>query len=267
MKRMTICLLVAMAFATIATPAQAAAPTNDLLVGTTPIAATPFSETIDTTEATTDADDVAVNTDCGAPATDASVWYTFTAAADAPLLVDVGASNYSAGVIVATGGPGTWSLQNCGPGSTPFDATSGVTYTILAFDDQFDGTGNGGSLSITVDERPPPPVVELTVNPTGSVNAKTGVATVRGTITCTGSADFLGVDGSVRQTVGRFTISGYFYLEDSPACDGEAHAWSATVYPENGKFAGGKAKVEAFAYACWFECGDASVTTTIRLRR
>ena len=50
----------------------AVAPANDVYAGLEPIAIGD-SLSVDTTEATTDADDVEVNAECGAPATDASV--------------------------------------------------------------------------------------------------------------------------------------------------------------------------------------------------
>src|SRR5215471_13636780 len=58
-------------------PALAAAPSNDTFAGAQVIGSLPFSTTEDTTQATTDADDTAANQFCGAPATDASVWYAF----------------------------------------------------------------------------------------------------------------------------------------------------------------------------------------------
>ncbi|MDQ1745249.1 MAG: hypothetical protein QOE23_3588, partial [Pseudonocardiales bacterium] len=98
-------------------PAWAAVPTNDTIAGATPISALPFTATLDTTQATTDADDASLNANCGAPATEASVWYTYTAPADGAVVIDVSQSSYSAGVIVATGTPGNLSLDNCGPGA------------------------------------------------------------------------------------------------------------------------------------------------------
>src|ERR1043166_5129045 len=74
-------------------PAWAAPPSNDTFAGAQTIGALPFSATVDTTQATTDADDTAANTNCGAPATAASVWYAFTPAADGGRIVDVSSSN------------------------------------------------------------------------------------------------------------------------------------------------------------------------------
>ena len=39
--------------------------------------------------------------------------------------------------------------------------------TILVFDDQLDGGGNGGVLNITIDVAPPAPTIDVTVNPVG----------------------------------------------------------------------------------------------------
>ena len=76
MKRAPILIsIVALASMGLAAPVLAAAPGSDVYSGRTVIAAVPFSDSMDTTEATTDADDAEANAGCGAPATDASVWY------------------------------------------------------------------------------------------------------------------------------------------------------------------------------------------------
>src|ERR1700738_5024501 len=83
-----------------AAPAHAAAPTNDTFGGAVPIGSVPFTTSADTSQATTDADDANANAICGAPATDASVWYSTTPATDGGLVVDVSRSSYTAGVLV-----------------------------------------------------------------------------------------------------------------------------------------------------------------------
>jgi len=88
-------LLIVWSFA-FAAPALAAAPANDTLAGIETLSV-PDSVTLDTTEATTDADDASMNPgECGAPATDASVWYELTGTG-AWVAIDVSASTYSAG--------------------------------------------------------------------------------------------------------------------------------------------------------------------------
>lgn len=250
--------------AMMASPAWAAAPTNDTSPGATS-ATVGFSQVLDTTQATTDAQDAQFNESCGAPATDASVWYTVTGAG-AGMVVDVSGSDYSAGVLVGTGSPGSLDTVVCGAGTVGFFAESGTTYYVLAIDDQEDGAGNGGRLDISFNAAPPPPTVDLTVNPRGTVTTATGVAHISGTYTCS-DADSVDVFGDVTQPVGRFAVTGSFDVFDEQTCDGAPRAWTADVSPDNGKFAGGKAMTVAFSFACGvFECADGFTEQTVRLR-
>lgn len=247
-----------------AAPVLAAAPTNDTYTGRTMIGSVPFSESIDTTDATTDADDSIPG--CVPPATDASVWYELTAASDGGLVVDVSTSSYSAGVTIATGSPGSFFLVNCGAGTVGFEASAGQTYAIVVFDFQADGVGNGGTLNITVAEIPPPPVVDVTVDPTGSFNSNTGSATISGSVTCTGSADFGFIELQLRQQVGRFIISGSGSTDF--VCDGTSQPWSVEVFADNGLFKGGRAASVTFAIACGsFGCGEDFEERIVQLRR
>jgi hypothetical protein len=266
-KRFTIITSLALVLSlALAAPVLAAPPDNDTYSGRTEITSLPFSETLDTTEATTDADDDEANAECGAPATDASVWYELTAPADTGVIVDVSESDYAAGVIVVTGSPGSFEIQTCGPFIVGFFAAEGETYAILAFDfDDEDGT-NGGTLEISVFEAPPPPEIDVVVDPVGSFDNKTGGATISGTVTCTGDVDFAFVEVELRQRVGRFIISGFGEME--VFCDGTAQPWSVEVFASNGLFKGGKAVAVTFAVACGvFDCGIDFEETTVRLRR
>jgi len=259
----------ALALATVvvtAAPALAAPPSNDTYAGRTVVGAVPFTQSVDTTEATTDADDAEINALCGAPVTDASVWYQITAAADGGLVVDVSASNFSAGAIVATGSPGNWMVVACAPGAVGWSAVAGETYTILVFDDQSDGGGNGGMLNITIGVAPPAPTIDVTVNPVGEFDARTGSATISGTVTCSGEAEFAYVDLELRQAVGRVsTVTGYTFFD--VICDGTTYPWSVEVVPVNGKFAGGKAVTVTFAVVCGtVECGTDYQEWIVRLR-
>ena len=234
-------------------PASAAPPANDTYRGRTVITALPFTTTLNTTQARTGPLDAEMNRDCGAPATDASVWYQHRAAANGFLLADVSASNYTAGVIVATGAPGSFQLVACGPGGVIWEAQAGTRYTLLVFDDQFDGGGNGGTLRLTVDTAPPPPTLDLTVNPTGTFT-RDGSAILSGTFRCDAGAEGF-VEMLVSQWVGRVKIQGFggTVLE----CDGTTRPWSVEVTAENGRFAGGKAATVTFAIACnEFLCSD-----------
>ena len=230
------------------------APPNDTKAGIESLSI-PDDITLDTTNATTDADDAAMNPpDCGAPATDASVWYSLTGTGSW-VAIDVSDSDYSAGVLVTTGDPNN-DFVTCGPGAVAWLAESGVTYSILVIDDQQDGTGNGGNLKLKVEEIPPPPEISLTVNPKGVFDAHTGGAVVRGTITCTGDATDSFIDVSMRQKTGRLFIDGEGFVEGF-TCDGASHGWSVDIFPFNGVFKGGKTATVTFALACGdFLCGE-----------
>jgi hypothetical protein len=110
----------------ISAPAALAAPPGNDTFGGATAATLGFSEVLDTTEATTDADDAQLNESCGAPATDASVWYAFTGS-DIGVVVDVSQSDYTAGVLVGSGSQGNLLLEACGPGAVGFFASAGTT--------------------------------------------------------------------------------------------------------------------------------------------
>jgi hypothetical protein len=238
----------------------AAAVSNDTAGTATVIASVPFSQTVDTTSATTDATDAALNANCGAPATNASVWYAYTAPADGALLIDVSQSSYSAGVITATGSPGSLTLQDCGPGTVASAVSAGQTLYIMAFSDQVGSSG--GTLKITVDNAPPPPDLAVTVNGTGTVD-RYGVATISGSMTCSGG-DFVDLEVDLTQAVGRFSISGSGYTE-VPCAN---QKWSVQVAAYNGKFAGGKSASATFSFACGAVfCSDTFTSQKVQLRK
>jgi hypothetical protein len=256
-----VCLL---AFAVAVPPAYAARPSNDTYAGRQTIAALPFSQTLDTTEATTDAIDAEANADCGAPATEASVWYSFTAPNDTGFLVDVSGSSYSAGVIVVTGSPGAFTLVTCGPGAVLVPTETGVEYAFLAFGDV--PGADGGTLEINVIEAPPAPEFSLlTIDPVGQFVKKTGEAVISGTYSCSGVVDFAEIDVELRQRVGRVaTIHGFGFTDAT--CDGAIHDWSVVVTPDSGMFKGGQSASIAVGFACGpFVCGEAFAEQVVKL--
>ena len=262
-KLCTVLVLTLSALGVSAPAVLAAAPTNDTFPNAT-LVTIGYSEVLDTTEATTDADDAQLNATCGAPATDASVWYALEGTGTG-VVVDVSQSNYSAGVLVGVGTPGNLETVACGPGAVVFFAEAGTTYYILAIDDQLDGGGNGGNLSISFSEAPPPPTVDITVNRYGTFT-KTGTALISGTYTCT-NGDFIEVDVEAHQRVGRFTIVGYGSFFDFGTCDGTSHPWTAEVFPQNGVFKGGKTLTLNFALSCGaFQCSFDYVEQKVQLR-
>ncbi|HET8988546.1 MAG TPA: hypothetical protein VFN43_08560, partial [Humibacillus sp.] len=85
-----------------ASTALAAPPVNDTPSGAITVSV-PSTVVQDTSKATTDSLDAALNTQCGAPATNASVWFTYTDATGEGLLVDVTSSDFSAGIFIVAG--------------------------------------------------------------------------------------------------------------------------------------------------------------------
>ncbi len=246
-----------------AAPASAEVPSNDTIDGATEITAVPFDQVIDTTEATTDAEDAAINAPCGAPATNGSVWYKLTAAADG-YLVDVSQSDFGAGVIVATGTPGNLSIVTCGPSTIGFAATQGETYYLMAFSDTPEVPG--GQLSIAVTVAAPPPEVSMTVDDNGKVN-KDGVATISGTYTCKGEADLVEVFGTLQQEQkNSVQVRGNFDLTGLKC--GVTDKWSVDVTADSGKFMRGLAATVATTVGCSaLGCNFYDTLEVVRLRR
>jgi hypothetical protein len=247
--------------ASTATAALAAAPSNDSFAGAK-LVAVGFSESVDTSEATTDADDAQLLETCPAPATDASVWYALDGDGSR-VAVDVADSSYSAGVIVATGAQGSLETVACGEGLVAFTAEVGTRYYVLAIDDQFDGGGNGGTLTILF-RQSTMPEVEFSVDGYGRFDPRSGSATISGSVTCTAGADFSAfVEAS--QARGRSGVTGFGSSEG--VCDGSLQRWTVVVEPEVGKFRGGKLETSSFGVA---SSGDEGlgilIDQTVKLR-
>jgi len=276
MKRVAV-LVSLVALFSLAFAAPVLAVGNDEADSATEITSLPYLDgPYDTTDATANASDP----DCFGSGTPASVWYVFTTGADPMnLLVDTSESDYAAAIIVMAGLPTSENIVACGVGSAQFFADPSTTYYFMVHACfNFSGAApaaigcdpaaTGGSLIFSLDVAPPPPTVDLTVNPVGGFDKLTGSATVSGTVLCTGEALYTEIYVELRQTVGRFTVLGYADLyPDAFVCDGTAHAWSAEVLGTTGQFKGGRAAVAAYAAACGeFDCGFDEVHTTIRLR-
>ena len=255
-----------MAMVGFSAPALAAAPANDEVGGAVALSLGDH-KTQDTTEATTTADDTALNANCGAPVTKASVWYSYTAAADGGVILDMSSSDYSGGFLVFEGTPTADSLVACGQYTVGMGTTAGTTYNIMVIDDDLDGnTANGGSLVLDVSAAPPPPTVDLTVYPKAKVT-RDGTALITGTYRCT-DADFIEIDGQLTQQVGRIKINGYGFFYEEGTCDGAWHPFTMPISGDNGVFAGGKAASFNYTFACGaFECADGYTEQQVMLSK
>jgi Family of unknown function (DUF6299) len=229
------------------------------------ISTLPFDDSVVIDEATTDELDATLNEQCGAPATEGSVWYSFEATTDGALIVDVSDSTFTAGVLVTLGDPALGTVVTCGPAAVVFDVIAGETFYIMAFSDTPGVTT--GTLAIHVEAAPPAPEVDVTVDPIGTFT-RAGSAIITGTVTCTSDepVEFTFIDVEVRQRVGRFTITGFGSTDF--ICDGTTQTWAVEVFGQTGQFRGGHAVSVTFAVACGeFSCGEDFEEQTVRLRR
>jgi hypothetical protein len=247
---------------------SAAPPANDDFDTATIVSALPFTDVVDTAEATTAADDPVPSSSCVIGSAQATVWYSLTPSNAMRIRIDTSASNYYAVVAAYTGTRGALSEISCGLPLLTLDVTAGVTYSFMVF--PLPGTPPG-LLSINVQEIAPV-TVSVAINATGLVNPTTGVATVSGTITCSpGAITLEGMPGpsTLQQLFAhRVVISGYFNFPVT-ACTGEAIDWSVAVTGTNGRFAPGAAQTNVIVEACSSitgECVFGSADATIRLK-
>ncbi len=252
-----------------ASTASAAPPDNDDISGATVLGPVPFHLEQDTTEATTSAEEAAFNDFCGAPAFEHAVWFSATAVADNNVVADVTGSDYSAGILVLAGEPGNLTPLICQPGTVSGPVVAGETIYLVVFGDGV-SEATSGHLVLDTYLAPPPPSVEVTINPRGTVS-KAGLVQVSGTVSCASDDPegiLFDVSGIISQRVGRGFVDGFFGSEQFTPCDGVTRPWSAEAFAEAGKFAGGKAATVTFAFGCdTFSCGEGFVEATIQLSR
>ena len=216
----------------------------------------------DTTQATTGGLDANANERCGAPFTNASVWFTYTAPDDNGFIVDASASDYGVGLMIFHGVPSPGSFFGCGPTMVAArHAQAGKTYTIMAFSDT---ARIGGHLSLTLEPAPPAPTIAVTIDPTG-IAYPSGNARVSGTYTCA-NADGLFGNGVLTLVWRRLKISGFFGIRELGACDGQPHDWTKVVTSDNGLYGAGAAAVEIRSDACGLlQCTRAKAAQDVTL--
>jgi len=247
-----------------ARPVAATAPANDSFAAAGPLTlGTPV--TADTSEATQEELDLEVVQACPfgtPPGMTKTVWYTWDSGVDPPPAVSVQASNSSFQPLlaVATGEPGSFTTVTCGTFAVVFDAVPNVSYHVMLF-----GVFDSGGVATLVLDEARPPTIDLTVDPIGRFDPRTGTATISGEYQCA-DAMFASAFGQLTQAAGRFTILGFLFT--GLECDGETHDWSAVAMSETGLFKGGRATARIDAQACAIPfCIGITVEQTISLRQ
>ena len=230
-----------------AVPARAAAPGNDEPPGAVGLR---LGERVvqDTSQATTNAQDAALNESCGAPVTNASVWYKYTPAVSRRVVLDMTRSDYSGGLLVFRGVPTPSSLVACGPGLVGLSAAGGRTYNIMVMSDT---DVNGGRLVLSLKKAPPPPRVHVTIARRGKA-FRGGAARIHGTFSCA-RGDFTELFGTLFQLAGRLKITSEFYKQ--MPCNGRRHKWAARLVSPIATYARGRARAKVTINTCGiFQC-------------
>jgi hypothetical protein len=147
---------------------------------------------------------------------------------------------------------------SCAPASGSFFPVGTTTVNCRAEDES--GNVATGSFLVHV---VPPLQFGLAVTKTGSVNTKTGVATISGTLTCSREI-YVDLSGTVKQLFAkRVYITGSFYLNVD--CKAPSTKWSVSVTGDNGRFGAGAVTAAVNAYGCELSCHSGSATETVRL--
>lgn len=217
--------------------AFAAVPTNDDFANATPIAQMPFTDAVNTVDATTQATDPAV---CGGAAH--SVWYSYTSDRDGTLTFDTFGSDFDTQLSAYTGTEGSLTMLACNDDSSnvlqsqvTIDIATGTTYYFMPTGCCRTADGTSGNLVVHADVSALPFTFDVTFS-SGSTDPKTHATTVSGTVVCSesGSVD---IAGALQQR----GVNGSFSV--TVACSQATSTFTATVAPSAGSFMPGNATV------------------------
>jgi hypothetical protein len=254
-----------------ASSALAAVPANDDVGSATAIGGLPFSDSLNTAEATTQADDPLECIGAGH-----SVWYTFTSAVDVSIGVDTFGSDFDTVLSAYTGSQGSLTEIACRDDSNglqshiKWQATAGTVYHVMVSGYGSGSEGDSGNLVLHADVEPAFTFV-VSVSGSGSVDETTGVATIGGTVECSiPGTVYSGARYRLRQVVGDAKVRGLLFL--SIACGPEPSTWEATASPRDGQFVRGRARIPGTTWTGYSsDFTETQVQTdearTVRLRR
>jgi hypothetical protein len=240
--------------------AFAAAPANDDVTAATAISALPFTDTVDTSEATAAAGDL----DCSGLEDTHTVWYAITPTTDMLLGLRT-EPQFTAEVStsVASGSPGSLSFLQCSFNTTQtLAAKAGTTYYIQLASA---GTDPGGLISFSV-VQVDPVTVTVKLDKTGRIDG--GEITVSGTLRCSRPLP-PGSEVVVQGTLTQDSASGWLVpFHSAVGCPTSPLRWQTTVQVLDGTFVPGTATLTATAFACdAFTCApNDTESARIRLR-
>jgi hypothetical protein len=257
-RRIAIPCLVSMAVAGLGGAAMAAAPSNDDRGSATVVGAVPFDDSVDTSDATEQANDP----DC--IPTSKTVWYSFTPDTTRRYAATTVGSSFDTTLTVGHVTGGGLDIVDCNDdfsgltSAISWEATAGEEYLIMA--GELGGGGAGGSLEFQIRQAPARPTIAVTVNDRATLTPLGG-AIIRGRLRCTRASEAeLTVIG--RQDAGRIIVRGIG--ERQVACDSR---WRIRIADEDFRFARGKLRITARAQACnSSSCAGTTVRKRVALR-
>jgi hypothetical protein len=261
--RGALAVALAVALVGVVGPSQAfaAAPANDYVNRATPVSSLPFSDTVDTREATLGAADAAAT--CESNDSAATVWYRFTPTTSGTFAFSTTGSDYDTVVNLFSGRADDLTWLAC---NDDFETTAavlvrplvaGTTYFVSAGTccTAVPGPGPGGTLRFSV-ARTRPVDVHVTVAPKARLHADQHRASFHGTISC-GVAATYHLIGYVEQQQAGAEAFGLFEVFGS--CTAGSSTWSAVGTSLDRPWWQKTASVHGDVTACSsYVCGDAS---------
>jgi hypothetical protein len=244
--------------ATIGPTASAATPSNDDRGAATVVADLPFTDSLDTTDATAQPNDP----DCYSDAANPTVWYSFTPGNDATFIARTAGSDYDTTLLVATAGDEGLDVIDCNDdwdeGSLVAWAAKGGQEYLLMVGSFFGDPG--GQLQFEIRRAPPRPSFALRLARSGTIN-RHGAAVVSGILRCQGTRGRQTVELSGRQDVGRLRIRGFG--SGRVRC---GVPWSVRVRSDAFRFGPGGIVVRAAVPWCTvIHCGTERARRVVRL--
>jgi hypothetical protein len=262
--RRLIVLVVSLLVVLIAPPAAAAAaPSNDRISSPIVISAIPATITLDTTGARSSRSDPGY---CFGPELGpdpATVWFSYTPTESGPLGATTFGSDYDTTLYIGTASRDGFQQIACGDDSRTlqsavrFDATAGVTYLFMVGASPF-GDRNGGNLVFNLDVGPVAQVVDVTLDPNGTLVRQDVV--FHGTVSCTAPTTFQSVViVELDQGTGD-RAADYIGFADITDCPGTDIPFTIVLEQQVGQVRPGAVTLQVIFAACNdFECGSKTV--------
>jgi hypothetical protein len=191
-----------------------------------------------------------------------TVWYSVTPAADSFIKVTILQSAFDAGIAAYSGTRGALQAIDClGGGEFGFAGLAGQTYYLMV-----GASSNEAERFAFLVRSFPLLKIGVTIDSAGSVDSRTGLVTISGTVTSSQPVTIF-LEGTVRQKAGRFKLieaefGGFPRTVEIPT-DGQA-SWSVQVVAEEGSFGGGNVLVQLRAGAYDASVGQLAVADAIQ---